>query len=145
MLNKTILILIILVFGSITLFGFWGIGSADHHDSSKCPMSLVNVSDCPLESGLNLALHHVSGLQYLKLTTINSNLFFTFLIFFSIVGVFLFTLRSNHDDLDTITCFQFLERIQNSLVKYRNSFLYWLALHNKHSNGNINLVHIRIA
>lgn len=145
MLNKIIPALIILIFGSLTLFGFLGVDFIDHFNSPNCPMSLVSTSSCPSESGLSLTLHHVSGLQYLNQATVGSNFFFTFFILLIFVGTFLFSLRSNYDDSAVFVGFQFLKNVQNSLIKYRNSFLYWLALHNKHSDGGTNLVHVRQA
>lgn len=60
---KATTIYILIIFLSITLFGFLGMSVMDHGIHGACPFSPAGSSPCPEEGEIAVALHHVGSLE----------------------------------------------------------------------------------
>ena len=133
---KFLSLILILVFGGMSAFGFLWMSGVFHDTHMPCPFSMFSNSDCVSATDVFASIgHHLSVIQYLGRSLIS----FSFAFFIASViafGTFLFLLQNGirHGGIYRIVSYAY--HIWENEIYYRATFLFqkWLALHNKQNS-----------
>lgn len=125
---KILMIFLILSIGIIGIFGFLNLSLTE---GGFCPISAMLGGDCPpIDNALALAVHHISGLQFLTQFTVNFNPILLILSVLLLGFLFLIFMRKPQ------VLAKFLSYQKYSLIKasdrvLRKRLLRWLAILNR--------------